>query len=148
MSSYRFFHVKKSTLLAVAGTVWLIAGFNVARLGVISYSQLCTPGAVHVALSFFVFAAFGIMFYKMARKHARRILGYEQERRPVWHFFDLKAYLIMAFMMGGGIWMRASGLLPNAFIAVFYTGLGCALAVAGIVFWWIFSSAKKENTAS
>lgn len=148
MNSYRFFHVKKNTLLAVAGTVWLIAGFNVARLGAISYSQLYTASVVHVALSLFVFAAFGIMFYKMARKHARRILDYEQERRPVWHFFDLKAYLIMAFMMGGGIWLRASGLLPNAFIAVFYTGLGCALAVAGIVFWWIFGSVKKENAAS
>ena len=148
MSSYRFFHVKKNTLLAVAGTVWLIAGFNVARLGAISYSQLYMASVVHVALSLFVFAAFGIMFYKMARKHARRILGYEQERRPVWHFFDLKAYLIMAFMMGGGIWLRASGLLPNAFIAVFYTGLGCALAVAGIVFWWIFGAVKNENTAS
>lgn len=148
MNSYRFFHVKKNTLLAVAGTVWFVAGFNVARLGAISYSQLYTASVVHVALSLFVFAAFGIMFYKMARKHARRILGYEQERRPVWHFFDLKAYLIMTFMMGGGIWLRASGLLPNAFIAVFYTGLGCALAVAGIVFWWIFGSVKKENTAS
>ena len=63
-------------------------------------------------------------------------------------FFDLKAYLIMAFMMGGGIWLRASGLLPNAFIAVFYTGLGYALAVAGIVFWWIFGAVKNENTAS
>ena len=28
-----FFHVKKRTLLAIAGCVWIIAGFNVARLG-------------------------------------------------------------------------------------------------------------------
>ena len=27
------FHVKKRTLLLIAGIVWLIAGFNVARLG-------------------------------------------------------------------------------------------------------------------
>lgn len=148
MNSYPFFHVKKQTLLAVAGTVWLIAGFNVARLGIISYSQLYTLSASHVLSSLFVFAAFGIMFFKMAKKHARRILGYKQERRPVWHFFDLKAYLIMAFMMGGGIWMRASGLLPNTFIAVFYTGLGCALAVAGVVFWCIFGAAKNVDTAS
>lgn len=31
------FHVKKRTLLLIAGIVWLIAGFNVARLGILSY---------------------------------------------------------------------------------------------------------------
>ena len=30
------FYVKKRTLLLIAGIVWLIAGFNVARLGVLS----------------------------------------------------------------------------------------------------------------
>lgn len=30
------FHVKKRTLFLIAGIVWLIAGFNVARLGVLS----------------------------------------------------------------------------------------------------------------
>ena len=44
----------------------------------------------------------------------------------------------MAFMMGGGIWIRSSGLVPDVFIAVFYTGLGCALALAGILFWVMF----------
>ena len=62
------FHVKKRTLLLIAGIVWLIAGFNVARLGILSYrvidrkwylylfrsllflfrSRLCTgPGGVY-----------------------------------------------------------------------------------------------------
>ena len=31
------FKVKKRTLLLIAGIVWLIAGFNVARLGVLVY---------------------------------------------------------------------------------------------------------------
>lgn len=43
----------------------------------------------------------------------------------------------MAFMMGGGIWLRSSGLVPNPFIAVFYTGLG--LALAGVMFWILFA---------
>lgn len=33
------FCVKKKTLLLIAGIVWVIAGFNVARLGVLSYSR-------------------------------------------------------------------------------------------------------------
>ena len=92
----------------------------------------------HTLLSGLVFCAFGFMFFKMSVKHARRINGYNEAFRPVWHFFDLKSYCIMAFMMGGGIWLRSSGLVPDVFIAVFYTGLGCALALAGILFWVMF----------
>ena len=69
----------------------------------------------------------------MSRKHTKRIIGYEAYR-PFWNFFDLKAYLIMAFMMGGGIGFRAAGIFPDIFIAFFYTGLGCALALAGVLF--------------
>ena len=133
-----FFHVKKRKLLAIAGCVWLIAGFNVARLGVLSYQKLASISVFHILLSLVVFCAFGMMFFKMSIKHTKRIKGYKEEFRPVWHFFDLKAYMIMAVMMGGGIGLRSSGLVPDVFIAVFYTGLGCALALAGVMFWIVF----------
>ena len=130
-----FCHVKKRALLAIAGSVWLAAGFNVARLGVLSYIRLDEISAVHILLSIAVFCVFGFMFYRMSVRHTKRIRSYSQETRPVWNFFDLKSYLIMAFMMSGGIWLRNSGLAPEVFIAVFYTGLGCALGSAGILFW-------------
>lgn len=101
MSKPSFFHIKKHNLLAIAGCVWLIAGFNVARLGVLSYKKILPISAVHILLSAIVFCAFGFMFYKMSIKHTKRISGYEEEFRPIWHFFDLKSYCIMAFMMGG-----------------------------------------------
>ena len=121
------FHVKKRTLLLIAGIVWLIAGFNVARLGVIESKWYL------YILTIVVFCAFGMMFFKMSQKHTKRIMGYEATR-PFWHFFDLKAYMIMACMMGGGIGFRAAGIFPDIFIAFFYSGLGCALALAGVTF--------------
>lgn len=138
MKERKLFHVRKRTLLCIAGCVWLMAGFNVARLGIISYGRLEGITFWHILLSIVVFCAFGAMFFKMSMKHTRRITGYKEEFRPVWHFFDLKAYLIMAFMMGGGIWLRSSGIAPEVFIAVFYTGLGCTLALAGVLFWCMF----------
>ena len=33
----KFYKVSKRTLLLIAGIVWMIAGFNVARLGILSY---------------------------------------------------------------------------------------------------------------
>ena len=40
----------------------------------------------------------------------------------------------MAFMMTGGIYLRVSGLGLEHFIAVFYTGLGASLLLAGVLF--------------
>ncbi|MGN0406600.1 MAG: hypothetical protein ACI4F1_15360 [Bariatricus sp.] len=145
MSKCPLFHVKKRTLLAIAGCVWMIAGINVARLGILSYKKILPISAIHIILSLLVFCAFGFMFYKMSIKHTRRIKGYLEEFRPVWHFFDLKSYCIMAIMMGGGIWLRSSGIAPDVFIAVFYTGLGCALTLAGVLFWMMFILYEKEE---
>ena len=128
----KIFNVKKRTLLLIAGIVWLMAGFNVARLGVLSYAVIEKRWYLYV-LSAVVFVLFGRMFFKMSKKHTKRIIGYE-EYRAFWHFFDVKAYLMMACMMSGGIGFRAAGIFPDIFVAFFYSGLGCALALAGVLF--------------
>ncbi|MEG2112197.1 MAG: hypothetical protein RRY52_07740 [Anaerovoracaceae bacterium] len=145
MKKWRWLLVKKKTLLGVAGTVWLVAGFNVARLGIMGYGELPVITWIQILLSIIVFCGFGGMFYKMSGKHSKRITGYDEEKKPIWSFFDVKGYCIMAFMMGGGIWFRSSGLAPTVFVAIFYTGLGCALAVAGIKFWGTFFMTKGRN---
>ena len=123
--------VKRRTLLLIAGVVWLQAGFNVARLGVLSYMLIDRKWYLYF-LSVIVFLLFGTMFFKMSKKHTKRILGYE-EYQPFWYFFDLKAYLLMTCMMSGGIGFRATGIFPDIFVAFFYFGLGCALALAGVL---------------
>ncbi|WP_323088615.1 hypothetical protein [Allobaculum sp. JKK-2023] len=137
------FHVHRRTLLLIAGIVWLIAGVNVARLGIIAYGQLYSINFLDILLSIVVFALFGFMFFKMSVKHHRRIHGYREIYRPIWHFFDLKSYVIMAIMMTGGIWLRNSGLVSTIFIAVFYTGLGCALGAAGLFFLVLYAYWKE-----
>ena len=51
----------------------------------------------------------------------------------------------MAVMMTGGIALRASGIAPERFIAVFYTGLGASLLLAGLLFGCSFSKAKLAD---
>ncbi len=36
--------------------------------------------------------------------------------------------------MTGGIYLRVSGVAPERFIAVFYTGLGASLLLSGMLF--------------
>lgn len=86
------FCVKKETLLLIAGIVWMIAGFNVARLGMLSYLNIERRWYLYF-MSIFVFLLLGFMFFKMSQKHTRRIIGYE-EYRPFWHFFDRKDWII------------------------------------------------------
>lgn len=132
MKSYPKFHVKKRTLLVIAGIVWIIAGVNVSRMGVLAYFLVGKVSSLNLVLSLAVFGGFGAIFYKMSAKHSKRIQSYKEPTKAFWHFFDLKAYSIMAFMMSGGIWLRSSGLISSEFIAVFYTGVGFALTSAGI----------------
>ena len=135
--------VAKEKLLLIAGFVWLAAGFNIALLGVSAFSQmdegLLLALAVGAVLVFTVFHAG--MFSKLVGKHADRIVAMEEDRAPVWKFFDAKGYLIMAFMMTMGIGLRASGIAPLWFIAFFYTGLGASLLLAGLLFACNFAKA-------
>lgn len=135
--SKKFYEVPKRILLIIAGIIWMIAGFNVVRLGIISYMSIEIKWYLLI-LSVVIFILFGMMFYKMTQKHSNRIMRYEEAYRPIWNFFDAKSYVIMAIMMGGGIGLRNSGVFPDVFVAFFYTGLGCALFLAGVCFAIIF----------
>mgnify|MGYP001625813773 CR=1 FL=1 len=104
--------VKRNTLLLLACLVWSAAGFNILRIGVMAYPT----------------------FGRLVKKHTARIAAYLEERHFFLKFFDGKAFVIMAVMMAGGIGLRVSGLAPERFIAVFYTGLGAALLLAGLLF--------------
>ena len=129
----KLLHVHKNTLILIAGIVWAIAGFNIVRIGLIAYQGNFTwwRGLLSIA----VYAAFQIfVFGKMVKKHTGRILQYKEERQNFFRFFDTKSYLIMAFMMTLGIGLRISGIVPNTFIAFFYTGLGASLLTAGVLF--------------
>lgn len=126
--------ISTEKLLLVAGFVWIIAGGNIANIGIgaLTHDHLVWWVLVATLVIFVMFHMF--VFQKLVKKHAERIRGFEEDKKNILHFFDKKGYIIMAIMMGGGIGLRASGILPEWFIAFFYTGLGAALTVAGISF--------------
>lgn len=124
--------VGNRTLVLIASIVWLIAGGNVLAIGLSEYNSYLT--IFNVILSLIVFSIFYFaIFRKMVFKHTDRISSYT-ENQYFWMFFDLKSFIIMAVMMTFGIYLRVSGVASNHFIAVFYTGLGSALTLAGIFF--------------
>ena len=131
--------VKRGTLL-LACLIWCAAGFNILRIGLMSYPSYLTM--LNFLLSVLVFAVFQqFIFGKLVKKHTARISGYLEERQFFLKFFDAKSFIIMAVMMTGGIVLRTSGLVPERFIAVFYTGLGASLLLAGLLFGRNYSKA-------
>lgn len=136
--------VKKHHLLFFACVVWMIAGFNVLKIGIESYNEYRT--ILNYGLTILVFLIFWFMvFYKLTVKHTTRIQGYEEEKQFFYKFFDLKSFFIMAFMISFGIIIRTFHLLPERFIAVFYTGLGAALFLAGVLFGFNYFTALKRK---
>ena len=136
--------VKKRTLLLIACLVWGIAGFNILRIGILAYRPYIS--VLNVILSLLVFAIFQtFIFGRLVKKHTQRILDYEEEKQYFFNFFDGKSFLIMAVMMTRGIYLRVSGLGPEHFIAVFYSGLGAALLLAGILFGKNYCLERIEN---
>ena len=138
--------VKRNTLLLLACVVWSAAGFNILRIGLSAYQNHLT--LVNFLLSALVFAVFQqFIFGKLVKKHTARIRAYREERHFFLKFFDAKAFAVMAVMMTGGVGLRASGIAPERFIAVFYTGLGASLLLAGLLFGCNFGKAVFNTAA-
>lgn len=135
--------MRTKSLAFLAGIIWLIAGFNVCRIGVVSWMSTDTTTAVMVIGCIATMFVFSRMFVKMLFKNVRRIRDIETEKRKLWDIMPVKSYLIMAFMITFGILLRRCPAVPAAFIASFYVGLGSALALAGVIYISAFLCPKE-----
>lgn len=133
--------VGKRSLVLISAIVWIMAGFNVLKIGIEAYRNYIS--VVNVIGSIFVFMIFwNMIFKKMVDKNVVRIENMIGEKHNFWVFFDLKSFIIMAFMMTMGISLRVYSLVPEVFIAVFYSGLGTALGLAGVKYLYKFLNWK------
>ena len=126
--------IKSEKLLIIASVVWLLAGINILRLGVMAIAEtelVVLLLALGIAITFLLFH---MMFTKLVGKQSNRIRAYGNEPTCAFAFFDVKGYVMMAIMMGGGIALREFGIIPEWIVAFMYTGIGSALALAGIGF--------------
>ena len=102
--------MKTKSLTLIAGTIWLLAGFNVCRIGVVSWMDLETTSVLMVVGSIVTLLLFSTMFVKMLFKNVRRIRRIEVDKRRLWHMMPVKSYAIMAFMINSAY---CSGTVPR-----------------------------------
>ena len=122
-------------LLLIAGIVWMFAGGNILRIGVPDFIQYWQFSVWYLLGAAGVFLLFiGLIFYQLVQKHNARIMGISDNEVPFYKFFDRNSYLIMIFMLTGGLLLRSSHLLPPIAIGVLYCGIGTSLIGAGVLF--------------
>lgn len=137
------FRVNKQILLFIAGCVWIIAGANILRIGLITWMHDTHYWLFKAGEATIVFLLFlNFVFLRLYRKHSDRISRKGEKNCP-FSFFDVKGWIIMIFMITFGVTVRRFQLLPNSFISVFYTGLSSALIITGILF--LIQSVKEHR---
>lgn len=144
--------VPKNFLLLLAAIVWIGAGIGVTSVGL---GALETPWTTPVAVAFIIlFALFFMMFIRVTIKHKKRILGYKEDLKNMFLFFDAQSYILIAVMIFIGWAVRISTLVPMEAIASLYTAIGLALLACSIYYIVTFVSVfdlsfvkyiKKEN---
>lgn len=127
--------VNRQFLLIIAGVVWIIAGANILRIGIVTWVNSSQDALFKVCEATLVFLLFFLfVFKKLYDKYTVRIEKKKIEKNCPFSFFDVKGWIIMIFMMTLGITVRVFHLLPDSFISVFYTGLSLALIATGALF--------------
>jgi len=137
----RVAHIPKNHLMLIAGLVWCAAGAMVCVIGLPIEFGLAPSNLALIPLAVVIFLLFYFfVFSRLVRKHTGRIRARSEDRLPFWHFFNASSWAVMAVMMGGGMALRLSHLMPDWMIAFFYSGLGVALFLCGVRFLGIFRS--------
>ena len=131
----QFATLPKNHLVLIAGLVWCAAGLMVCVIGLPLELSLAPSDLILFPLAAAIFVAFYLLvFSRLVRKHTNRIRARTEDRLPLWHFFNASSWAVMAVMMGGGMALRLSHLMPDWVIAFFYSGLGVALFLCGLRF--------------
>ena len=132
--------VNRQVLLITAGIVWIVAGANILRIGIVTWLNDSQYWLFKMGEATVVFLLFFILiFRRLYYKHTERITQKKQEKNCPFSFFDVKSWIVMIFMISLGISIRSLHLLPTSFISVLYTGLSLALIATGALFiryWW------------
>ncbi len=125
--------VNRKWLILISALMWSAVGIflNILAFGWLkSYNNIQLIITITIGLfTGLIIAKYG--FSIIAKKNIGRILEYPK-KACVFAFQEWKSYILIAFMMSMGIFMRTSGIIPKTLLAPMYIGIGTALFLASI----------------
>ena len=149
MNTDKILPVNREHLLLMQVLCWLGPGIKIVSVGV---KNMMTVYENHpercwwlclTALA--VLITFSLMFNNFIKRYTARILGFPERRKSLFAFFDLHGYILIFFMMGLGIGLKFIPGMPAEFFAGFYPGLGTALSIAGIRYFYAWINTLKDK---
>lgn len=134
---FRLFFVSRRTLLYIASVVWAYAGVMLVSKGatvVIASSSYVASKIIIAILCAALFYYF--MFRRISLKHIERIKALPEDSTPFYGFFNRKSYFMMLGMISIGVLLRKTGIVPLAYLSVFYICMGLPLLFSSIRFFF------------
>jgi hypothetical protein len=105
--------VRRRTLIITAGLVWIIAGANILKIGILTGLEDSSCWTLEAMGAVFVFGIFFfLIFRRLFVKHTTRIALKDDDNHPL-AFFDAKGWALMGVMMLMEVTIRTLHLLPG-----------------------------------
>ena len=118
----------------MAGLVWLGVGLMLISFAaqwlkpvVISTQLLLIAAGLVAAVVIYLFG-----FSKLGKKNIKRINGMQGRKVCLFAFIQWKGYLIVAFMVSLGIYLRVYSPIPKPLLAILYLGIGGGLLTSSL----------------
>ena len=117
-------------LYGLAALLWLIAGVNVLRIGLVNWtSETSTLVSILWLIGSLAFFA-GFIFPRVVRRNLTSLTQRSEVALRWYHCFTPSSWIIMCVMIALGVTIRMLELAPPTFITGFYTGLGLSLILS------------------
>jgi hypothetical protein len=134
-------------LYFIAALVWTFAGSMLLFRGILLFMD--DDYFIWTRLAFSILS--GVLFYrflfsKISTKHTIRIAGLQPDKPCLFSFFNLKSYILMTFMIAGGITLRKSGIISPLYLSVIYVTMGIPLFISSFRFYHAFAVYQSIKT--
>lgn len=127
--------VPKSVLIALGAALWGFASYRILKMGFIFIERHALHHFVNYLIGIAGFVPFFLLvFRKVSLRYITRIKNLPQHRPCMFAFFDLRAYLMMTFMITMGIAFSHWKIIPELYKGTFFISLGLSLLASSIFY--------------
>ncbi|MBQ7209725.1 MAG: hypothetical protein IJS05_02370 [Paludibacteraceae bacterium] len=152
MNTDKILPVRREHLLLMQVLCWLAPGIVITRKGVMALVCVAATAPERlwwlILIAVMVAITFSLMFNNFIKRYTQRILTFPERKKSLFAFFNLRGYILIFFMMGLGISLKYIPGMPVEFFAGFYPGLGTALSIAGIRYFYSWCKEIRANGKS
>ena len=121
----------KSALLFIGGSFWASAGLMLVLRGYGLFTMPVRQAPLFVSVALVGAVLFHkLVFERVSFRYIGRILALEAKRPCLFSFLNVRGYLTMALMIGLGLSLRWSAILPGNDLGTLYLSIGLPLAVS------------------